>query len=104
MIPIQLRYTCLGASVGAGRPMYSVHHLDGTPLLERCKDPLTDGARQLLKGKKKCPADQTIELVDERGVILVRAGLKWAAEHTVSDSSMSGPKWARYVPFDRKDV
>lgn len=100
--PIRLRYKNLGAAAGSQRCSYEVRYEDGRVLLERCKDPLTDGARAVLKAKKKWPKDQQIELIDGRGVVLVRADLTWASTHTVSDTSLNGPRFAAYVPFDKK--
>ena len=99
---IRLRATNLGAKVGSQRAMYSVHYEDGTLLLERCKDPLTDGARAILAKKKRWPEGQMLELIDGRGTALVRATLKWAATHTIAESSRAGPKFSAYVPFDKK--
>lgn len=55
-----------------------------------------------MKTKQRWPKDQEIELVGGRGAVLMRAGLRWAANHVVSENSTAGPKFANYVPFDPK--
>lgn len=101
---IRLTYKNLGAATGAGRVSYAVHREDGSVLLERCRDPLTDAARVLLAEKKDWPAGQEIGLFDVEGRMLIRADLRWAAKHSVVESSLTSPKFSRYVPFNPKGV
>ena len=76
-------------------PRYSVYH-DGALLIQSCRDPLTDGARALVKrgvtGRLQMKRIGSSS-IDMEGLIAVLASL------TVSEGQIGQPRFARWSEF-----